>query len=50
MALGLHGQTTGKGKITKTELGGRRPVELFMCTVLKRQGYGDGFRWLSQYM
>ena len=27
-----------------------RPIELFMCTVLKRQGYGDGFRWLAQYI
>ncbi|XP_065834643.1 small COPII coat GTPase SAR1B-like [Oscarella lobularis] len=47
--FGLHGQTTGKGKIARSELHGR-PVELFMCSVLKRQGYGDGFRWLSQYL
>ena len=45
----LYGQTTGKGKVNRTELNGR-PLELFMCSVLKRQGYGDGFRWISQYL
>jgi len=47
--FGLHGQTTGKGKIARSELMGR-PLELFMCSVLKRQGYGEGFRWLAQYI
>lgn len=45
----LYGQTTGKGKVPRTELAGR-PLELFMCSVLKRQGYGEGFRWLAQYI
>lgn len=45
----LNGQTTGKGKIARSDLPGR-PLELFMCSVLRRQGYGEGFRWLSQYM
>jgi len=47
--LGLYGQTTGKGKVPRSELPGR-PLELFMCSVLKRQGYGEGFRWLAQYI
>jgi len=49
MYFGLHGQTTGKSKVPRTELPGR-PLELFMCSVLKRQGYGEGIRWLAQYI
>ena len=47
--FGLYGQTTGKGKVPRSELHGR-PLELFMCSVLKRQGYGEGFRWIAQYL
>ncbi|XP_076328030.1 small COPII coat GTPase SAR1B-like [Tachypleus tridentatus] len=47
--FGLFGQTTGKNKVPRSELPGR-PLELFMCSVLKRQGYGEGFRWLAQYI
>eukprot|EP00128_Syssomonas_multiformis_P014120 Colp12_sorted_trinity150504_noHs@28489 len=46
-ALGLHNLTTGKGKVDVKDI---RPIELFMCTIVKRSGYGEGFRWLSHYI
>ena len=39
-----------KGNIPKSELNNGRPMELFMCSVLKREGYGEAFRWLAQYL
>lgn len=47
--MGLNGLTTGKGVVARSDLNGR-PIELFMCSVLKREGYGEAFRWLSQYL
>uniref|UniRef100_A0A0N5AEW4 small monomeric GTPase n=1 Tax=Syphacia muris TaxID=451379 RepID=A0A0N5AEW4_9BILA len=47
--LGITNLCTGKGQISRSDLSSR-PLEVFMCSVLRRQGYGEGFRWLSQYL
>jgi GTP-binding protein SAR1 len=47
--LGITTATTGKGNVARSDIAGR-PMELFMCSVLRREGYGEAFRWLSQYL
>jgi GTP-binding protein SAR1 len=47
-ALGLvdtYGKEIGHG-----ETNGRRPIELYMCSVVRRMGYADGFKWLAQFL
>ncbi len=48
IGVSLVGTTTGMEKIDRST--GVRPIELFMCSVVLREGYVDGFRWLSQYL
>jgi GTP-binding protein SAR1 len=46
-AMGLH-QTTGKSTIALPD--NMRPIEVFMCSIVERQGYSEGFNWLAQYL
>ncbi|KAL5995931.1 GTP-binding protein SAR1a [Asimina triloba] len=48
-SLGLTNFTTGKGKVNLTD-SNVRPLEVFMCSIVRKMGYGDGFKWLSQYI
>jgi len=46
-ALGLHQHPTF-GRNLCNQSTGARPIELFMCSVVKRAGYAEGFRWLRK--
>ncbi|KAL9265966.1 GTP-binding protein SAR1A-like protein [Drosera capensis] len=48
-ALGLTSFTTGKGKVNLAD-SNVRPLEVFMCSIVRKMGYGDGFKWVSQYI
>ena len=47
--LGLTNFTTGKGTVNLADTN-VRPLEVFMCSIVRKMGYGDGFKWLSQYI
>lgn len=44
-ALQLDNSLTGKATPRQE---GVRPVELFMCSVVKKYGYTDAFKWLAK--
>ena len=41
-------QTYGKDPNQKNP--GARPIEIFMCSVMKRVGFADGFEWLAKFI
>jgi len=46
--LGLEQLTTGKKPNKLAE--NVQPLEVFMCSIVKREGYADGFRWMAEYL
>jgi GTP-binding protein SAR1 len=43
----LNGLLTGKMNFSMED--DQRPMEVFSCSLKNRQGYGEGFRWLSNF-
>ncbi len=47
--LGLSA-TTGKSNFSVGKDTGVRPIEVYMCSIVKKTGYGDGFEWLMKFV
>eukprot|EP01120_Amphizonella_sp_Union-15-10_P016791 TRINITY_DN906_c0_g1_i1.p1 TRINITY_DN906_c0_g1~~TRINITY_DN906_c0_g1_i1.p1 ORF type:complete len:224 (-),score=52.71 TRINITY_DN906_c0_g1_i1:40-615(-) len=50
MRAALDLQNTYGGRMSGGTKDDVRPIELFMCSLVKRQGYKEGFQWLSQFI
>ncbi|GMR45039.1 hypothetical protein PMAYCL1PPCAC_15234, partial [Pristionchus mayeri] len=49
-ALGLQHRCTGKGTNMAKDDCANRQIDVFMCSVVMRQGYGEAIRWLARYL
>lgn len=47
-ALRVDTSLTDKNGGTLSE--GTRPMQVFMCSIIKRSGYAEGFKWLANYL
>ncbi|KAH9306922.1 hypothetical protein KI387_011326, partial [Taxus chinensis] len=47
--LGLANYTTGKAKVNLADTN-VRPIEIFMCSIVRKMRYGEGIKWMSQYI
>ncbi|MCE0482146.1 COPII coat GTPase [Datura stramonium] len=47
--LGLTSVTTGKGNVNLASAN-VRPIEVLMCSIVRKMGYGEGFKWMSKYI
>ena len=45
--LGLR-ETTGHDVTTLPK--DLRPIEVFMCSILRKTGYSDGLKWLTNFL
>lgn len=46
--LGIEGITTGKNTYNLRD--DIRPLEVFMCSIVNREGYGEGLQFLSKHI
>jgi len=49
-SLGLHQHMTLGKDIGKAGTLQGRPLEVFMCSIMKRMGYTEAFQWLSNFL
>lgn len=49
VALGIY-NTYGKSVDQRATMTGVRPIEVFMCSITRRQGYKEAFQWIARFI